>query len=225
MRGTRYKVFAEYYHNFANSPTGLWTAGIDFRDYTRIHGPIIWANRFAAGTSFGPEKLIYFMGGVDNEFRPNFNEETPIALDENYVFQTLVTNMRGFIQNARNGNNFGVINSELRIPIVRYLSNRPIQNDFLSNLQIVPFFDVGTAWNGPSPYSLENAINNEVIESGPGGSLSIILQKQKDPFIYGYGAGVRSKLLGYFFRLDWAYGVEDGVILPRVFYFSFGTDF
>lgn len=225
MRGTRYKVFAEYYHNIENNPTGLWTAGLDFRNYTPVHGSIIWANRLAYGTSFGPEKLIYFMGGVDNQFRPQFDESIPVAQNENYVFQTLVTNMRGFFQNARNGNNFGVLNSELRVPIVKYLANRPIRNDFLANLQLVPFFDVGTAWNGPSPYSPENAINTEVIESGPGGSLTIILQKQKNPFIYGYGMGIRSRLFGYFFRVDWAYGVEDGIILPRVLYFSFGTDF
>jgi hypothetical protein len=224
LNGTRYKIFAEYYHNFTNENGGLWTAGLDYRKYTRVHGSIIWANRAAFGTSFGPEKLIYFMGGVDNQFRPNFNEETPIAQNENYIFQTLATNMRGFFQNARNGNNFGVINSELRIPVFRYLLNRPLR-DFFANFQVVPFVDVGTAWNGPSPYSPENAINNEVITGGPGSSLTIVLNKQRDPIIVGYGAGLRSRLLGYFVRADWAWGIEDGIIMPRVFYFSIGTDF
>jgi hypothetical protein len=224
MHGTRYKIFAEYYHNFSNTNGGLWTAGLDYRKYTRVHGSIIWANRAAYGTSFGPEKLIYFMGGVDNQFRPNFNEETPIALNENYIFQTLATNMRGFFQNARNGNNFAVINSELRIPLFRYLYNRPLR-DFFANFQVVPFVDIGTAWNGPSPYSPENAINNEIITGGPGSSLTIILNRQRDPIIIGSGVGLRSRILGYFVRADWAWGIEDGIILPRVFYLSIGTDF
>jgi len=31
--------------------------------------------------------------------------------------------------------------------------------------------------------------------------------------------------LGYFVRADWAWGVENGIILPSVFYFSLSTDF
>lgn len=223
--GTRYKVFSEYYHNFGGENSGMWTAGLDYRKYTRVHGPVIWANRLAYGTSFGAEKLVYFMGGVDNQFRPNFNEETPIATTENYRFQTLATNMRGFFQNTRNGNNFGVINSELRIPVFRYLLNRPLRSDFFANFQVVPFFDFGTAWNGAAPYAPENAINNQIITSGPGSSLTIVLNKQRDPFVMGYGMGLRSRVFGYFLRVDWAYGIEDRIILPRVFYFSIGTDF
>ena len=66
--GLRYKIFTEYYRNLKTSPTGLHTAGIDARHYTVIHRNLIWANRFASGVSFGPEKLIYIMGGVDNSF-------------------------------------------------------------------------------------------------------------------------------------------------------------
>ena len=43
--------------------------------------------------------------------------------------------------------------------------------------------------------------------------------------IYGYGFGLRSRILGYFVRADWAWGVDDGVVLPAVFYFSLSLDF
>ena len=86
-----------------------------------------------------------------------------MATDENYIFQTVVTNMRGFIQNIRNGNNFMVINSELRFPVFKYLLNRPIRNDFIANFQTVGFLDVGTAWN-EAPIE-ENAPNNLVTSS------------------------------------------------------------
>ena len=221
--GLRYKAFAEHYRNLTVSPTGLYTAGVDARHYLIIHRNFIWANRFAAGTSFGAEKLIYIMGGVDNDFSPNLDQSTPIARENNYIFQTLVTNMRGFFQNTRNGNTFAVVNSELRLPVVSYFANRPIRNDFLQNLMIVGFADVGTAWNGPSPYSKENVINTITVPLGTGGQ--IVLDSQKEPIILGTGVGLRSRLFGYYVRADWAWGIEDGIVLPNVFYISLSTDF
>lgn len=224
--GLRYKIFTEYYRNLYKSPTGLHTAGIDLRNYTVIHKNLVWANRFASGTSFGPEKLIYIMGGVDNMFVPKFDPTTPMAQDNNYIFQTLVTNMRGFYQNARNGNSFAVINSELRWPIFSYLFNKPIKSDFIKNFQIVGFGDVGTAWNGLLPYSDENAINTRTVPYGPtGGYGKIVLDSQKDPLIYSYGFGLRTRLFGYYLRFDWAWPIEDGIILDNEFAFSLGYDF
>ena len=166
------------------------------------------------------------MGGVDNMFVPKFEPTTPIAQDNNYIFQTLVTNMRGFYQNSRNGNSFAVINSELRWPIFSYLFQRPIKSDFIKNLQVIGFGDVGTAWNGPSPYSKENAINTRKIPYGPtGGNGEIIIDSQKDPIIYSYGVGLRTRLFGYYLRFDWAWPVEDGIILDYQFAFSLGYDF
>ena len=221
--GLRYKFFTEYYRNLDESPSGLHTAGLDARHYLVLHRNLIWANRLATGTSFGPEKLIHIMGGVDNAFNQQTDQSTPIARDNNYVFQTLITNMRGFFQNVRNGNSFALVNSELRWPILSYLANKPLRNDFLNNLMLIGFADVGTAWNGPSPWSDENAINTRTIPFGGGGE--IVLDSQKNPIVFGSGFGVRSRLFGYYLRADWAWGIEDNVILPRVFYFSIGTDF
>lgn len=220
--GLRYKVFTEFYENFSASNSGLFTAGIDLRHYLPVHREIIWANRFAYGTSFGNEKLLYFLGGVDNEFSPQFANQTPFATNENYVFQSVVTNMRGFFQNIRNGNNFAVINSELRIPLVKYLYNRPIQNDFLANFQVIGFGDIGTAWNGLHPYDDENAINTRVVDAL---GYQVVLDTQREPIVGGFGVGLRSRILGYFCRVDWAWGVEDGALLDNVFYFSLSTDF
>ena len=221
--GLRFKAFTEYYQNFNISPSGMHTAGFDARYYQVIHRNLIWANRVAYGASFGPEKLIYIMGGTDNAFSPDLETTTPIAEENNYIFQTLATNMRGFFQNVRNGNQFAVINSELRWPVFSYLFRKPIRSDFIKNFQVVGFYDVGTAWNGSSPWDPVNAINTRTISQGE--SLEIILDTQKNPIIMGYGAGVRSRLLGYFVRLDWARGVEDGVVLPAEFYISLSTDF
>jgi hypothetical protein len=51
--GTRLKVFGEYYKQIDKSNTGMVIVGTDIRRYQKIHREIIWANRFAAGSSFG----------------------------------------------------------------------------------------------------------------------------------------------------------------------------
>lgn len=221
-KGTRYKVFTEYYRNFSTGNSAMHTLGFDYRQYIPLHRNFIFAGRFAAGTSFGQEKLLHFLGGVDNALNPKTNNETPIAETENYTFQTVITNMRGFRQNIRNGNSFAVANAELRMPLFSYLLNKPIRSDFLNNFQIIGFTDVGTAWNGPTPWSEENALNSKVITTG---NLTIIVDRQTNPLVAGYGLGLRSRILGYFVRADWAWGIQDGIILNPIFYLSLSTDF
>ncbi|HSG68284.1 MAG TPA: hypothetical protein VK994_06220, partial [Bacteroidales bacterium] len=55
--GTRYKVFGEYYQQIEKGNQQLIVLGVDFRHYLRIHRTFIWANRFAASTSLGHNKL------------------------------------------------------------------------------------------------------------------------------------------------------------------------
>ncbi len=221
--GTRFKIFGEYYQSVGDEdPLSLFVLGADFRHYYPIHRNFILANRFACSASFGKQRLIYYLGGVDNWWGAKYNPDTPIDQATDYAFQTLATNMRGFHQNIRNGNNFFVYNTELRFPVFSYLLNRPVKSDILRNFQIVGFTDVGTAWNGLTPYSAVNAFNNQVIQQG---GITVVLDKQKNPFVLGYGAGFRTRIAGYFMRFDWAWGLEDGIVLPRVFYFSTSLDF
>lgn len=222
--GFRGKIFGEYYRQLDKADTDFFVVGLDARYYKKIHRDLIWANRIAGSTSFGKQKLIYYMGGVDNWFGPKFDNTTNIATDQNYAYQTIATNMRGFFQNVRNGNTFAVINSEMRFPIFKYLYKRPIRSDFVQNFQIIAFGDVGTAWTGPSPYSDENSLNTTVIAT-PGSPLEITLNTQHNPIVGGYGLGVRSRLFGYFVRLDRAWGVQDGVVMKPLWHLSFSLDF
>jgi hypothetical protein len=196
--------------------------GVDFRHYIKVHRTIIWANRFAASTSFGDNKLIYYLGGVDNWVSPKFDVSTPIDYSQNYIYQTLATNLRGFNQNIRNGNSFALISSEIRIPVFRYFANRPLKSDFLNNFQIVGFGDIGTAWTGLNPYSIENSLFTRIIQRPP---LLVTVELQKEPIVGGFGFGLRSRIFGYFLRGDIAWGVEDWEVLPSKFYFSLCLDF
>ncbi|MEA3504069.1 MAG: hypothetical protein U9R32_02585 [Bacteroidota bacterium] len=220
--GTRFKAFAEYYQVVEQLERNFVVVGLDYRKYIRIHRNFVWANRFAASTSFGNEKLIYYLGGVDNWLMPSFNKDIEIDYSQNYLYQTLATNMRGFKQNIRNGNTFAVLNSELRFPVFGYFFNRPIKSKFLKNFQIVGFADVGSAWNGLNPYDKGNVLFSETILHGP---IEVNVQSQIEPVVAGYGVGVRSTLFGYFVRADFAWGYDDGSSNPMVFYLSFDLDF
>ncbi len=222
LQGLRYKVFGEYYQLVKSPTANMIVVGFDVRHYTRIHRSFIWANRFAGSTSFGKEKLLYYMGGVDNWLTPQFNSEYQINYNQNYAFQTLATNMRGFKQNARSGNTFALFSSELRFPVFKYLLNKPLRSEFLNNFQIVGFTDIGSAWQGLNPLDESNTYYTKTISSKP---LVITVQVQKDPLIAGYGFGLRSTLFGYFLRADWAWGIEDQTVQPRIFYLSLSLDF
>ncbi|HPS26886.1 MAG TPA: hypothetical protein PK269_04685 [Bacteroidales bacterium] len=220
--GWRWKIFGEYYQKLDKKFNNLVVLGMDFRHYQKIHRTFIWANRLAASTSFGNNKLVYYMGGVDTWIIPRFNNENQVSQTQNYAYQTLATNMRGFVQNVRNGPNFAVINSELRFPFVRYFSKKPLKDNLFTNLQIVGFGDIGTAWTGLNPYSDENVITRQIVQQGP---ITVTLIKKRDPIVGGFGFGLRTKLLGYFIRADYAWGVENGLLQKPVFYISLSTDF
>ncbi|MFI5220294.1 MAG: hypothetical protein ACHQNT_12490 [Bacteroidia bacterium] len=222
--GMRYKIFAEGFRQVDRSKTFMGVVGVDFRHYLKIHRQIVWANRFAASSSFGDLKLIYYLGSQDNVIVPtdNFNYGIDLDTSQNYAFQTLATPMRGFIQNIRNGNSFAIVNSELRIPIFQYLIRRPIRSDFIRNFLIVTFADFGTAWTGRDPYSKDNGLNIETI---PGKPITVVLRKQIEPIVEGYGFGIRSRIFGYYLKADWAWGYEDGKINDSIFYLTLGLDF
>jgi len=221
-RGMRWKVWGEYYMDPTNTDRTFMTIGLDWRNYLKIHRNLILANRVGWSTSLGAERLAFFLGSVDNVLNPREDNSLPLDPEQNYQFQTRGAPMRGFFANARNGNSFAVINNELRWPVFSYFFQKPLKSDFLENFQVLGFFDVGSAWTGPTPYSEENSFNSTVIQSG---NVTIEIENNRDPVVYGYGFGLRSKLLGYFIRADWAWGVDDGITLDRVFYISLAMDF
>ncbi len=224
--GTRYKFWAERFvepDNLKNK-TDLNVVGFDFRHYQRIHRDFIAAFRISGATTFGQYKIVHYLGGVDNWILgQKINNDTPIDFEnQNYAYQSFVAPLRGFYVNSRNGNSVVMANSELRLPLFKYFMRKPIKSDFIENFQIVSFFDVGSAWTGKSPYADENTFNQNTLTKTP---VTVSVSNNREPIIYGYGFGLRSRVLGYFIRADWAWGVDDNQVLPRVFYLSLNMDF
>ncbi len=222
-RGMRYKLFAEFIApaTFNNKDGGMYNFGFDVRHYQKIYRTLTLATLFTGAHSGGKQKVLYFLGGVDNWILPKQAVGTGIA-DQNYAFQALATNLRGYKQNARNGNSYAVLNEELRLPVWNTLVRRPVRSPLLSNLQLVGFLDVGAAWNGLFPDG-QNTSNNTIVNNfGNPVVLNLAPLNNSDVGV-GYGLGLRTVVLGYFARLDAAWNIE-GIRKP-IWYFSFGTDF
>ena len=178
--------------------------------------------RLAGEISYGTNKMLYILGGVDNWLLPEFNNNIPLPTNQQFAYQTVATNLRGFNYNTRNGTSYGIFNAELRIPIFRYFSEN-ITSSFLRNFQLVGFFDAGTAWEGFTPFAKDNPINTIYLENPP--TVKLKVNYYRDPVVAGFGFGARTSLLGYFVRADYGYGIETKVIGKPVFYLAFGTDF
>jgi hypothetical protein len=221
--GTRAKAWVERYQQpNLDTRTDINIVGFDARHYERIHRNFIAAFRLAGTTSFGAQKVINYFGGVDNWLFQRVDNATPINPDEPYRFQSFVGPVRGFYVNARNGNSAVVANAELRMPVFKYFAKNPIKSDFIENFQVVTFFDAGSAWTGWNPYSDDNLFNRTDVIQNP---VTVSITNNREPVVYGYGFGLHSRLLGYFVRADWAWGVDDGRVLDRVFYLSLNMDF
>lgn len=230
--GTRYKVYAEFVKRFDVDLNGgldvsfregaMGVIGVDARHYQRFLKHSVFAVRLAAATSFGSERMLYYLGGVDNWLFPSRNDDIPVPQSNDFAFETMATNMRGFRLNIRNGNSYALINSELRLPVVRYISRR-VRSSFLRNLQFVGFFDVGTAWESKDPFSDDNPLNTKEFENGD--LLTVKVNFFRDPVVAGYGVGVRSVLFGYFIRVDYAWGIETRQVLDPRLFIALGMDF
>jgi hypothetical protein len=232
--GTRYKVYGEIYSkvagnineafgtaNAASKGAFTYNMGIDARHYESIYRNFIWATRFSADLSWGTQKLLYYLGGTDNWLNPKINTRTPVATDASYAYQTLATPLRGYKQNARNGNNVIAFSSELRLPVFATFLQRPINSALIRNFQLTQFLDIGTAWNGKlkfkdanySYYGDESNITVKIKEGFLG------------PFVAGYGFGARTSIAGYFLRVDTGWPMLGFFKGKPIWYFGMGVDF
>jgi hypothetical protein len=231
--GARYKIYAEGLNrfdiqiaapaSFQPSNAFMTVLGADARSYLPLDNKSIFAIRLAGATSFGSERNMFFLGGVENWILPQFEQNIPLSEDTNFAYKTIAPNVRGFSYNIRNGSTFALMNNEIRIPLFNYFTQQKIRYSFLRHFQLIGFFDAGMAWYGASPYSNKNPLNSIIIENPP--TVKLEVNYFRDPIVMGYGFGFRSMILGYFVRFDYAWGIETRQVQDPRLYISFGTDF
>ncbi|MEC3880226.1 hypothetical protein [Parapedobacter sp. 10938] len=131
--------------------------------------------RLQAGYSGGRSKVLYNIGGVDNNLTVKTDTSVHFAQDAPYAFQSLVTPLRGFYQNAVRGNQYALMNIDVYFPFFQSLI--PIETNFsaINHLQVGLFTDVAYA--------------RETWRSSGSSAVS-------------YGFSIRTLLAGYPIRVD-----------------------
>jgi Tol biopolymer transport system component len=227
MEGTRAKLGMVYYGALGDNQKSFGQVSLDVRRYQKIYREIVFAVRGFAGTFFGNSPKYYMLGGMDNWFGNTINYEglqNPLTnavgtYNDNLMFSEFTTSLRGFDYATLYGNSVAVLNTEFRIPLVRALSNGPIASNFFRNLQFTAFYDIGTSWTGALPFDSKDSVRKRVVpEGGSSGSPFVIeLNDYLNPWLYSYGFGLRTMMLGYYMKFDLAWPVENYKVRdPRV---------
>ncbi len=234
LEGTRFKAKYESVKGITKASESFSKITIDVRNYKKLPKEIILATRISYGRSSGNSPKQFILGGMDNWIGFNMdqrnNTSNPLyspggSVDNRnaMLFSDFVTNMRGFNYNKASGSNHFLINAELRFPIFKYLTNKQMNSSFLKNFQATLFSDIGTVWNKRNPFEKQNDFNTKPIENSS--PFTGQVTDFKSPILASYGVGARTSVLGYFVKLDTAWGIDDGEMLKPITYITLGYDF
>ncbi len=229
IEGTRGKINFIHYEGMGNKQASFSQASIDIRHYQPIYKEIVFALRGFSGTFFGNAPKSYVLGGMDNWFGNRINGEganNPLVNGEgfnnNLIFTEFATSLRGFNYATQFGRSVALANAELRIPLIRALSGGPITSNFFRNMQLTAFYDIGTSWTGKPPINSNTSTQTRIEQD------KVFRAEIKDfinPWLYSYGFGFRSMMLGYYMKFDLAWPVENFQVKdPRIFV-TLGFDF
>jgi hypothetical protein len=228
--GTRAKIRLERSFSFKTSSENFSRMVIDARHYRRLFGSVILAARLSYSRSLGKAPKVTILGGVENSINrsiePTNGQSVGVPRDlRDILFYDFGGNLRGFNFAKLYGTSHLLTNLELRLPLAQYVSKGSLTSNFLRNLQFVGFTDVGTAWFGSKgPFNRQNSLNTEIVGGGQN-PFRATVTNFKNPFLVGYGLGVRTTILGYFVKADYAWGLEDKDVNPPKLYLSLGYDF
>jgi hypothetical protein len=230
IQGTRAKMTIEQFDDPKTKVKNFGKYTFDIRHYQKVHREIIFATRVSFGGFFGNAKKNFLLGGMDNwlfNSSSHTGHNEPLSVEKHrdnsdLLFVRYITNLRGFNYNTQYGSRFFLFNAELRFPIVRYFHHGTIKSNFFKNLQLVGFTDAGSAWSGISPFKKSNSVNTQVVSSPP---FTANVVNYINPFLIGYGFGLRTVLLGYYMKFDVGWGVVNHYVQKPKAYLTFGYDF
>lgn len=231
-QGTRAKIRYESHLKMNSNAISFENLEIDVRHYYKVNKAIYLAGRAYFGSYFGKAPKKYLLGGVDNwafnNTESSNGEVNPLdfqtLFDNSDVLFHQFTNLRGYNYNTFQGRNVMSFSGEVRFPINQLLSNSDLKSNFLKNLQIVGFYDIGSAWDDLSPFEKKNNLNIEEI-SNEGSPFSAVINNFSNPWLQSTGVGVRTMLFGFFSRIDFSFPIRNFETLDPKLQLSFGYDF
>ena len=229
LQGTRALVELQYNQSFSKNKS-FNLIRFDLRHYQKIHNELTLATRIYIGKSFGLNPQKFLLGGVPNWILAKTKEhsgEDPLNVaneidNSNLLFTEFVNHMRGYDLNEKYGTAAMLINIELKFPVFQYLSRFPVKSTFLRNFMLVAFTDVGTAWDGKIPITRRGSIIFIDYKETP---FKANLANYSSPWLASCGFGLRTALLGYYLKIDYARPIEDFEIKSAKLTLSLGLDF
>lgn len=214
---------------------GFFKVKLDVREYytltswLHIFGRLSGSHIIGVGGNNALPQTI--LGGMDNwlfQTREGRTTENPLGADgyaQRDVFMSdFAAPLRGFGINKMSGASHLLVNLEAHVNVKKFINQEQERSQFLNNLQLVAFTDIGTAWSGSSPFSKTNGFNTNQY-GGKTNPFTATVTDFRNPFLMGVGVGVRSRILGYYVKLDYAVGISDGETLPSMTYLTLGRDF
>lgn len=210
IEGTRYYLTAFTDPGIVTSKQSFFSLTADYRKYFRFWFDNSFVVRLSGGASMGGNAQRFFVGGTDNWINRTFKTGgVPISSASDFAFLTPALPLRGYDYAEQMGTKYGLVNLELRIPVIRYLLTGGLPL-FFQNILGVAFFDAGSAWDNTK--KLKFIGTNEFGDT-----------VTKD-LLLGTGFGFRVYML-FLWRIDiaWKYDLNN-FSKPR-YYFSIGLDF
>ncbi len=210
IEGTRYSLALFGDPGFTRSTQSFYSVVFDYRNYFRFWFDNGFVFRLSGGLSGGANAQRFFIGGTENWINRSFaTGGIPISSANDYAFLTPALPLRGYDYAEQLGTKYGLLNLELRLPIIRYLLTGGLPL-FFQNILGVAFIDAGSAW--------DNSKSLKLIGKNDEGTTVT------QDLLIGTGVGFRLYML-FLWRLDiaWKYNL-DKFSEPR-YYLSIGLDF
>jgi Tol biopolymer transport system component len=209
--GSRYRFDVLGNPGISNKNLSFYSVLGDYRRYYRFWTDYSFALRFSGGYSDGNNPQRFFIGGTENWINRSFaTTDIPLETASDFAFITAALPLRGYDYAEQIGTRYGLMNLELRFPLIRYLVTGALPILF-SNIIGAAFIDVGSAWNDNKDLRFfERNLEGNVVS--------------KD-LLMGTGVGARVFFLYFLLKFDvaWSYTV-DNFSRPK-FYLSLGADF
>lgn len=191
--GIKAEMFIDGFHGFDKGENTVLGLTGNVRWDKPLYKYITLSAQLHAGYSAGDEKILYNLGGVNNNVTPQTDTSVHFGQAAPYAFQTLITPFRGRLQNSLYGNEYALLNLDVYFPVFKTLIPIETPLSFINNLQPGILCDAATV--------------KETWRINPTGKTQ-----------WSYGLSLKSTLAGYPLRIDYAWPGTFG--RKPVWYFS-----
>ncbi len=162
LRGVRYRANLDGILGVGKQNKNQFSYGITQRInwYQPLYKWLNWHNHISMGYSGGSEYILYNFGGMDNNVITKVDSNAVFEQSAPYVFQQLITPLRGFQQNTMWGNAYGLINTEVFAQVFGGMINTTTKFQFINLIQVGAFADLAysrATWNSNADWQRRNS--------------------------------------------------------------------